>query len=75
MGARIIRSRDLWTAGQKRVARRESGTIATIIAAVGLPLMLAYLLVAADMRNDLSELKPAAVRPADNTDIARWFIP
>jgi hypothetical protein len=43
------------------VSRRESGTIAAIVAAVGLPLILAYVLVAADMRDDLSELKPAAV--------------
>ena len=50
----------MWAARQRRVASKESGTIAAIIAAVGLPLILAYALVAADMRNDLSELKPAA---------------
>ena len=64
MGARVIRNRDLWVARQKRVSRKESATIATIIAAVGVPLILAYVLVAADMRNDLSELKPTAASGA-----------
>jgi hypothetical protein len=34
--------------------------LAAIIAAVGLPMILAYVLVAADMRTELSELKPRA---------------
>ena len=48
----------------------ESRTIAAIVAAVGLPLILAYLLVAADMRNDLSELKPTAV--SGDTALIGW---
>jgi hypothetical protein len=37
---------------------------------VGLPLILAYVLVAADMRNDLSELKPAA--DSGDTALIGW---
>jgi hypothetical protein len=36
-----------------------------IVAAVGLPVLLAWLLVAEDMRTDLTGLKPAGLKPAD----------
>jgi hypothetical protein len=54
VGARVIRKPD--SSARKR---KETLTLWAIIAAIGLPLLLAYILVAADMRSDLSELKPA----------------
>jgi hypothetical protein len=54
MGARIIRRPD--TSARKR---KETLTLWTILAALGFPLVLAYILVAVDMRSDLSELNPA----------------
>lgn len=51
------------------MSRSESRTIAAIVAAVGLLLILAYLLVAADMRNDLSELKPTV---SGDTALIGW---
>ena len=54
MGARVIRKPDI-------PARRKKQTLImwAIMAAVGSPIFLAYILVAMDMRADLSELKPA----------------
>jgi hypothetical protein len=43
-----------------------------IIAAVGLPLILAYILVAADMRSDLSDLKPAQASLDQPTALVGW---
>ncbi|MGA2716286.1 MAG: hypothetical protein ABSG41_24585 [Bryobacteraceae bacterium] len=54
MGARVIRKPD--TSARKR---KETLTLWAIIAAIGFPLFLAYILVAVDMRSDLSELNPA----------------
>ena len=54
MGARVIRKPD--PSARKK---KESLTLWAIIAAVGFPLFLAYILVAVDIQSDLSELKPA----------------
>ena len=54
MGARVIR-RPNSSAREKR----ENLTLWAIIAAVAFPLLLAYVLVAMDVRTDLSEFKPA----------------
>jgi hypothetical protein len=53
VGARVIRKPD--TSARKR---KEILTLWAIIAAIGFPLFLAYILVAVDMRSDLSELNP-----------------
>jgi hypothetical protein len=57
MGGRIIEKPDLRTA-----RKNEARAIATICAAIMGPMLLTYLLIAADMRSDLSGLKS---RPAD----------
>ena len=54
MGARVIRKPD--PSARKR---KETLTLWAIIAAIGFPLFLAYILVAVDMRSDLSELNAA----------------
>jgi hypothetical protein len=54
VGARVIRRPGL----SKDRPRKDLRVIATIIAAVALPMILALILVAADMRIDLSDLKP-----------------
>jgi hypothetical protein len=54
VGARVIRKPDPSVRRKK-----ESLTLWAIIAVIGLPLLLGYILVAADIRTDLSELKPA----------------
>ena len=43
-----------------------------IIGAVALPLVLAYILVAADMRSDLSDLKPARALADEATALIGW---
>jgi hypothetical protein len=68
MGARVIRKRGASAARHKA----ESRAIASIIAAVGLPVMLAYILVAADMRSDLSGLKPAQAVADTRTALIGW---
>jgi hypothetical protein len=55
VGARVIRKPD--SSARKK---KESLTLWTIVFAVGFPMLLAYVLVAVDMRSDLSELKPSA---------------
>jgi hypothetical protein len=54
VGARVIRRPD---AGARK--RKETLTLWAILAAIGFPLFLAYILVAVDIRSDLSELNPA----------------
>src|SRR5580704_9600193 len=54
LGARVIRKQDTSTG-----KRKETLTLWAILAAIGFPLFLAYVLVAVDMRSDLSELNPA----------------
>jgi hypothetical protein len=46
--------------------------LAAIIAAIGPPLLLAYILVAADMRSDLSELKPTEACADKGTALVGW---
>ena len=58
MGARTIHKSD-----HSARQTKETLTLWTIMAAIGFPLFLAYILVAVDMRSDLSELKP--LRQAD----------
>lgn len=52
--------------------RGEWKVIAVIIAGVGLPMILAYLLVAADMRSDLSDLKPIRATVDNSTAVIGW---
>jgi hypothetical protein len=67
VGARFIRSQAPSIAPNKKEIR----VLATIIAAVAIPLILVYLLVAADIRADLSELKP--IRPiVDGALLIGW---
>jgi hypothetical protein len=64
MGARVIR--------QRRKSHRETRAMLVVVATVGLPVILAYALVAMDIRSDLSSLK-AAVPPADqDTPVTGW---
>ncbi len=52
--------------------RREFRTIVTIMAAVGLPVLLACMLVAEDMRSDLSDLKPAQSSVSNGMPVIGW---
>lgn len=56
------------------MARRkeEVRALATIVCAVVLPLILAFLLVAADMRTDLSDLLPREALPDPTTVLIGW---
>jgi hypothetical protein len=67
MGARLIVRRN---AGAVR--RREVKTIATVIAAVVGPCLLMVLLIAADMRMDLSELEPNRIVAEAATPLIGW---
>jgi hypothetical protein len=64
VGARVIRKPD--TSARKK---KEALTLWAIIAAIGFPLFLAYILVAVDMRSDLSELNPAKQAVAEEGPI------
>ncbi len=55
MGTRVIKNPGLSVAHRKK---EELRALALIAGAIGVPLFLAFLLVAADMRSDLSDLKP-----------------
>ena len=70
MGARIIQ----YGRNGARAARRrkEIRAIATIICAVGLPLILAFILIAADMRTDLSDLIPSEALSEPSTTLIGW---
>jgi hypothetical protein len=67
VGARTIRKRDL-SADRRRDAR----AIALVFAAILGPLLLTYLLIAADMRSDLSELKPWHAVAEGGVRIVGW---
>src|SRR5579862_7564585 len=68
MGARVIEKRD-----NNRIARRkETRAIAFIFAAILGPLVLMYLLIAADMRSDLSELKSRKAHFDDGVALVDW---
>lgn len=59
--------------GRSRDRRKaELWTLVAIIAAIGLPVFLAYVLVAADMRPDLSDLKPREEQPAGTPPVIGW---
>lgn len=66
VGARAIDRRS-----DSAVRRKERLTFWVIIAVIGLPMILAYALVALDMRTDLSELKPR-VKGGDGTVLLGW---
>jgi hypothetical protein len=55
VGARTIRIRD--DSVRRKKVREENVTISKIIAALAIPMFLAFVLVAMDMRSDLDELK------------------
>jgi hypothetical protein len=67
VGARIIRRRDL-SARQGNDGR----AIAVVFAAILGPLLLTYLLIAADIRSDLSELKPSHAVADDGARLVGW---
>lgn len=71
VGARFIRKRG--TAAVLRIRRKEEFRVfVMIIAGLGLPLTLAYILVAADMRSDLSDLKPTQALIDETTALIGW---
>jgi hypothetical protein len=59
VGARVIRKSDSALNAKKARRKKERLTLWAIIAVIAFPLFLGYILVAADIRSDLSELKPA----------------
>lgn len=67
MGSRIIRKRR-----QKAQSPGGERVFATIAVAVGVPLILAYLLVAADIRSDLSDLEPRKGLAAQTPALLGW---
>jgi hypothetical protein len=68
MGARVIR-----IPGVPAVRRKEElQALALIVCAVVFPLFLAFILVAADMRSDLSELKPMQSPVDQATPLVGW---
>ena len=68
MGTRVIKMRGI-SAAQRR---RESRALASIICAVVLPLILAFVLVALNMRSDLSELIPSEALPDGTATLIGW---
>jgi hypothetical protein len=53
--------------------RRESRALAAVIAAVVGPCLLMCFLIAADMRTDLSDLKPRMANLANGAELVGWF--
>jgi hypothetical protein len=68
VGTRFIKRRGT-SAAQ---AKRESRALATILCAVVLPLALAFVLVALNMRSDLSDLMPAESLPDGTGVLIGW---
>lgn len=68
MGTRLIKKRGISAARRQQEFR----AFALIACAVVLPLALAFILVAADMRSDLSELIPAESLPDNATVLIGW---
>ena len=68
MGARLIKQHGISATRRKREMR----VIAFIICAIVLPLILAFILVAADMRTDLSDMIPAEARPDHQAVLIGW---
>jgi hypothetical protein len=67
VGARTIRTKD-----PSLRQKREALTLWKIIAAVVFPLLLAFILVAIDMRSDLSELKSSGKADNNGTIPVGW---
>lgn len=68
MGTRVIKTRGISSAQ----GRRESRALVTIICAVVLPLVLAFILVALNMRSDLSDLMPTEALPDHTATLIGW---
>jgi hypothetical protein len=68
LGTRMIKRRGI-SAAQ---GRRESRAIVSILCAVVLPLILAFVLVALNMRSDLSDLMPAEALPDGAAVLIGW---
>lgn len=67
----VIKKRDTTALGQIR-RRKEALTIGKIIAAIGFPVLLALILMAIDIRSDLSELRPAKQLADPSTALIGW---
>lgn len=67
MGARAIHKRD-----DSAVRKKERLTFWTIAAVIGLPMILAVVLVGLDMRIDLSELRPNTPADEKGAMLAGW---
>lgn len=73
MGARLIRNRRIFSGHGKAARRKEEfRALAMIICAIVLPLILAFILVGADMRSDLSDLIPREALPDQSTVLIGW---
>lgn len=70
VGARTIRRRD--EAVRRRQARQETLTLWKIIAALATPMLLAFVLVAMDMRSDLDELKSSGQADSNGAIPVGW---
>ena len=68
MGGRFTRRNHVSAARR----REESKALALIVSAIVLPLILAFILVAADMRSDLSDLIPAEALPDHSASLIGW---
>jgi hypothetical protein len=68
VGTRFIKRRGISAAQGKR----ESRALASILCAVVLPLVLAFVLVALNMRSDLSDLMPAEALPDGSAALIGW---
>ena len=70
MGDRNIHYRQRRVSGVVR--KRETRALVMIICAVVLPLILAFILIAADMRTDLSDLIPSEALSDPGTALIGW---
>jgi hypothetical protein len=68
VGTRVIKTRGISAAR----GRREFRAFAVILCAVVLPLILAFVLVAMDMRSELSDLMPAESLPDGTASLIGW---
>jgi len=70
VGAHVIKRSSLARADQKR--RNEQRTLAGLLVAIIVTLSLVYLLVSADLRQDLSEANPRSGAEVDGAPIFGW---
>jgi hypothetical protein len=70
VGARLIKKRGAANNTARR--KEEFRAIVMIICAIVLPLVLAFILVAADMRSDLSDLIPREALPDQSAALIGW---